>query len=268
MCQRVFRAGCAVRAGHVAVTWVVSWTLFLHDTDLRRCEEKGELARPAGFALLVLLSVLLYFAASLMDPGFVRADCELTATSDGHAELEDMMPGASTSCQLRRCGYCLLLPMRAKHCRVCKHCVRRYDHHCPWIGNCVGERNHRWFLLYLVAQLLALLWAVQTSWSGIIFAPTWKLWLTQNVFLLAALAFTGVFSGVVILLLGSHLYLASISTTTWEFMSRHRISYLKNFDMDENPFDRGVMCNLWNFFCVCRTVTWEKVHSRFSRNSL
>lgn len=50
-------------------------------------------------------------------------------------------------------------PMRARHCQVCKRCVRRFDHHCPWMENCVGERNHRWFIVYLLVQLLALLWA-------------------------------------------------------------------------------------------------------------
>lgn len=42
--------------------------------DLRKCEEQGELLMPVAFILLVVLSVLLYFAVSLMDPGFVLSD--------------------------------------------------------------------------------------------------------------------------------------------------------------------------------------------------
>lgn len=54
--------------------------------------------------------------------------------------------------------------MRSKHCQTCQHCVRRYDHHCPWIENCVGEKNHRWFVLYLAVQLLVLLWGLHIAW--------------------------------------------------------------------------------------------------------
>lgn len=55
-------------------------------------------------------------------------------------------------------------PMRSKHCQTCQHCVRRYDHHCPWIENCVGENNHRWFVLYLLVELLVLLWGLHIAW--------------------------------------------------------------------------------------------------------
>ncbi|KAH0615422.1 hypothetical protein JD844_004629 [Phrynosoma platyrhinos] len=62
-----------------------------------------------------------------------------------------------------------------------------------------------------------------------------------------------------LLLLGSHLYLISCNTTTWEFMSRHRISYLKQCEV-ENPFDQGLFLNLWRFFCACRLVKWENLY--------
>ena len=40
-------------------------------------------------------------------------------------------------------------PPRAHHCRICKRCIRRMDHHCPWINNCVGEKNQKYFLQFL-----------------------------------------------------------------------------------------------------------------------
>uniref|UniRef100_UPI003AB08589 palmitoyltransferase ZDHHC12-A isoform X2 n=1 Tax=Centroberyx gerrardi TaxID=166262 RepID=UPI003AB08589 len=267
MLQNIFRSGFLVRTAHTVLTWVVTLILFLHNTDLRRCEEKGELMLPVLFSLLVLLSVMLYFTVSLMDPGFILSDTvQVKGLQGSSEELESMIPQSSTP-RLRRCGYCLLQqPMRAKHCQTCKRCVRRFDHHCPWIENCVGERNHRWFIVYLVVQLVALLWALQIALSGVSSGGTWQLWFRANGFLLAALGVVGVFSVVVLLLLGCHLYLVSINCTTWEFMSRHRISYLKNCGDEENPFDRGVVCNLREFFCLCRTVVWEQAYHRNNHN--
>lgn len=41
-------------------------------------------------------------------------------------------------------------PLRAIHCRTCNHCVERYDHHCPWLGVCIGKYNYSHFLVFLV----------------------------------------------------------------------------------------------------------------------
>lgn len=50
----------------------------------------------------------------------------------------------------RKCPMCTLYkPDRCHHCRVCETCVLRMDHHCPWIANCVGFHNYKFFLLLL-----------------------------------------------------------------------------------------------------------------------
>lgn len=35
------------------------------------------------------------------------------------------------------------------HCHTCGRCVEQFDHHCPFINNCLGYRNHKYFTLFV-----------------------------------------------------------------------------------------------------------------------
>lgn len=50
-----------------------------------------------------------------------------------------------------RCAKCNgLKPNRTHHCSMCGHCCLKMDHHCPWIANCVGHYNQKYFILFLM----------------------------------------------------------------------------------------------------------------------
>merc|ERR1719217_1521764 len=74
------------------------------------------------------------------------------------------MQEAKRSGDKRNCKWCATLnPDRCHHCCVCRTCVLKMDHHCPWIYNCVGFGNHKYFFLFLVYTGIAchmILWSM------------------------------------------------------------------------------------------------------------
>jgi predicted amidophosphoribosyltransferase len=61
-------------------------------------------------------------------------------------------------CLAKVCHTCKLVrPFRSSHCRTCNRCVLAFDHHCPYIGNCVGYNNRLWFYSFtFFTSLMAL----------------------------------------------------------------------------------------------------------------
>ncbi|KAL7067826.1 DHHC zinc finger domain-containing protein [Cryptosporidium serpentis] len=63
----------------------------------------------------------------------------------------------------RYCKWCAKYkPDRTHHCRVCRTCILKMDHHCPWIYNCVGWKNHKYLLLLILYSLLTSLFLTCT----------------------------------------------------------------------------------------------------------
>ena len=58
----------------------------------------------------------------------------------------------------KRKRYCLICnafkPERSHHCSVCNICVLNMDHHCPWVDNCIGFYNRKFFMQLLLFVVL------------------------------------------------------------------------------------------------------------------
>ncbi len=67
--------------------------------------------------------------------------------------------GNSTTC--KKCN--ISRPLRAHHCSQCRKCILNYDHHCPFVANCVGLYNRRNFVLLLFFAAITSLYAVYVT---------------------------------------------------------------------------------------------------------
>ncbi|KEG14724.1 palmitoyltransferase PFA3 [Trypanosoma grayi] len=101
---------------------------------------------------LFALATWAYVAAVVTDPG--RVPQAFRQRSPKSASLALRLAGG-----LHMCPVCASYkPQRAHHCSRCRRCVLKYDHHCPWLGQCVGFFNYKQYLLVVFYTFIFTLW--------------------------------------------------------------------------------------------------------------
>ena len=152
--------------------------------------------------------------------------------------------------EVRVCKECLIeQPLRSKHCFDCGRCVALYDHHCPWLATCIAEKNRFYFWWYLVFENVLL--ASTIAYLSLSFSKNsvfWT-WALENFLIILSLLTCSLFECLVLFLLTFHTYLATTNKTTWEVLSRSKISYFSSLPPNYNPFTLGLAQNLYFYCC-------------------
>jgi hypothetical protein len=251
--------------------WIITH-LLLADSDVGRAARTGNTYCLVPAAALSLVNCTLFFRLYRSDPGHVSEQTKHASrdapkyaaggtsylpvgcpqSTDSAAGLESVASAGRSTTAADQAGpqHCLVCrinrPARAKHCYKCNRCVMKYDHHCMWLGTCVGKRNQAAFVAYLYTQTWLIMLAGHHCLTA--FSLTrldeGDLWQLGTLAIMAVLALNGCFVGC---LAGFHTYLACTNQTTYEVARHYKLSCFSK--RHNRPFDRGLRANLAEFIC-------------------
>ncbi|KAK0164741.1 hypothetical protein PV328_003327 [Microctonus aethiopoides] len=219
-----------------------------------------------GLLFIFVMSALL--RTSFSDPGVIPR-----ATSDEAAYIEKQIevpnngnsptyrPPPRTkeilikgqSVKLKYCFTCKIFrPPRASHCSLCDNCVEGFDHHCPWVGNCVGRRNYRYFYAFIMALAFFCVFIFACAITHLImltgddkpFLEAVKI--SPGSVLVGVVCFFSVWS--ILGLAGFHTYLTTSNQTTNEDIKGSFSS--KREQESFNPYSQGNICGNC-FYVLC-----------------
>ena len=103
---------------------------------------------PLIIVIIYIITVSLLIIVSFCDPGIILSFPMKKRIIEDRRESKIFQLGYIKN--YKYCDTCSIIrPSRSTHCGDCNNCVEKFDHHCPWIGTCVGKRNYKYFYFFL-----------------------------------------------------------------------------------------------------------------------
>jgi palmitoyltransferase len=174
------------------------------------------------------------------------------------------LPARAITSQRKPHRYCqpcgITKPPRAHHCRTCDTCVLRFDHHCPWIGQCVGAQNQKFFFVFVVWAALFALWIFATLLALNVRGST-RTGITLDAQQIAMIAISGLLSIFTVAMVSTHIVLIGTNQTTVEHLISRTMKERENETLDE-----------MHSFCAFRAKwrtrqAWDAEYGRIGREA-
>ncbi|XP_057999328.1 probable protein S-acyltransferase 1 [Hevea brasiliensis] len=214
-----------------------------------------------GALLLIVMDFIFLMLTSSRDPGIIPRNShppesdEILDVSTSSMEwvnskisnlkfprTKDVIFNGHTI-KVKFCDTCLLYrPPRASHCSICNNCVQKFDHHCPWVGQCIGLRNYPFFICFISSSTTLCIYVFVFSWMNIL-RQEGNIWSIMSRDILSVVLI--VYCFIAVWFVGGltifHFYLICTNQTTYE-------NFRYRYDKKENPFRKGIMSNFREVF--------------------
>ena len=197
--------------------------------------------------LIIYIPILLFlFLGGCNDPGILERNNEYAYYDNRKSVIKVNIQGHMTN--LNYCYTCFhFRPPRTSHCAECDNCVENFDHHCLWMGTCVGKRNYKYFYYLIFLTTLCSIIQLFTSLGYMINHLKHKDFKSSDskyiVFSLASVAFFNLMFLVFFLfkLFYIHTWLLTRGLTFYEYIKKKYLITLKI-----RPYSRGILTNIYN----------------------
>lgn len=220
-------------------------------------------------SLFTTIQVYTHYKCWLSDPGVAVIDrTQQLDTILKMAEVDGFFDAKHF------CSTCLIRkPLRSKHCSECNKCVARFDHHCVWVANCIGAKNHRqfiWFLVSIVLNLAIFIHLTYCYWAAhVTVTPaknpddeSWILDMSEIVIkgmTLSGMLSMGAIVSIILLIWTASLLASQLYLVLWQGMTTNESLNSKRYDhfrhdhqgKPMSPFNKGC-CHNFVDFCELR----------------
>eukprot|EP00929_Paragymnodinium_shiwhaense_P009002 TRINITY_DN113006_c0_g1_i1.p1 TRINITY_DN113006_c0_g1~~TRINITY_DN113006_c0_g1_i1.p1 ORF type:complete len:355 (-),score=38.87 TRINITY_DN113006_c0_g1_i1:80-1144(-) len=212
--------------------------------------------------VLSLVIMLNFFLAAFTNPGICPRNDQVPEALRGHLDPRGLpyhrfLRISGVTVKQKFCTACLIYrPPRSKHCSYCDNCVLRFDHHCPWLGNCVGLHNYRAYVCLVLSACVYLAQVIFTTASVLCMEAhdrfqgdasflDWLALLWDDYITVVFVLYCVGWQIAVLLLAVYHIWISTQNLTTNE--------HVKNI-YKENPFDFGPVRNCWQIYLAPHRV--------------
>jgi palmitoyltransferase len=90
------------------------------------------------------IMTMVFYGLTMINPGYVETQPNFEQLLVKLIQENYHLDYVCVPCETLR-------PEQSDHCNFCNKCVQKFDHHCVFVDNCLGYRNHKWFLLFLTS---------------------------------------------------------------------------------------------------------------------